>query len=48
MRRARFDASTLKRLIEADLPIKRLSTLARPEKTTLHGDISTLHICWVR
>jgi adenine-specific DNA methylase len=37
-----------KRLIEVDLPIKRISEIARPEKTTVHGNISTLHIWWAR
>lgn len=37
-----------KRLIEVDLPIKRISEHARPEKTTVHGNISTLHIWWAR
>src|SRR4029450_7797545 len=38
----------LKRLIEIDLPIKRISEHARREKTTVHGNISTLHIWWAR
>lgn len=38
----------LRRLIEIDLPIKRISEHARPEKTTVHGNISTLHIWWAR
>ena len=37
-----------KRLIEVDLPIKKISAHARPEKTTVHGNISTLHIWWAR
>ena len=37
-----------KRLIEVDLPIRRISAHARPEKTTVHGNISTLHIWWAR
>ena len=37
-----------KRLIEVDLPIKRISAHARREKTTHHGHISTLHIWWAR
>ena len=37
-----------RRLIEADLPIRRISDHARPEKTTVHGNISTLHIWWAR
>ncbi len=37
-----------KRLIEADLPIKRISAHARREKSIRHGHISTLHIWWAR
>src|SRR2546427_4713499 len=37
-----------KRLIEVDLPIKRLSAHARREKSIRHGHISTLHIWWAR
>ncbi len=37
-----------KRLIEVDLPIKRISAHARREKTVRHGHISTLHIWWAR
>ncbi len=37
-----------KRLIEVDLPIRRISDHARPEKTTVHGNISTLHVWWAR
>ena len=33
-----------KRLIEVDLPIKRISAHARREKSIRHGHISTLHI----
>ena len=33
-----------KRLIEVDLPIKRISAHARWEKSIRHGHISTLHI----
>jgi putative DNA methylase len=40
--------STPKRLVEVDLPIRRISRFARPEKTTVHGNISTLHIWWAR
>src|SRR5206468_7743790 len=41
--------STLpKRLIEVDLPIKRISAHARREKSIRHGHISTLHIWWAR
>src|SRR6187200_2705716 len=37
-----------KRLIEVDLPIKRISVHARREKSIRHGHISTLHIWWAR
>jgi len=37
-----------KRLIELDLPIKRISAHARREKSIRHGHISTLHIWWAR
>lgn len=37
-----------KRLIEVDLPIKRISAQARREKSVRHGHISTLHIWWAR
>jgi adenine-specific DNA methylase len=37
-----------KRLIEVDLPIKRISAHARREKAIHHGHISTLHIWWAR
>ncbi len=37
-----------KRLIEVDLPIKRISEHARREKSIRHGNISTLHIWWAR
>ena len=37
-----------KRLIEVDLPIKRISAHARREKIIRHGHISTLHIWWAR
>jgi len=37
-----------KRLIEIDLPIKRISTHARREKSIRHGHISTLHVWWAR
>src|SRR5215831_2981146 len=41
--------STLpKRLIEVDLPIKRISIQARREKSIRHGHISTLHTWWAR
>jgi putative DNA methylase len=35
-----------KRLIEVDLPIKRISEHARREKSIRHGHITTLHIWW--
>src|SRR6266480_2544790 len=37
-----------RRLIEVDLPIKRISAHARREKSIRHGHISTLHIWWAR
>ncbi len=37
-----------KRLIEVDLPIKKISAHARREKAIRHGHISTLHIWWAR
>src|ERR1700747_2159800 len=37
-----------KRLIEVDLPIKRISSHASREKSIRHGHISTLHIWWAR
>src|SRR2546422_1020327 len=37
-----------KRLIEVDLPIKRISVHARREKSIRHGHISTLHAWWAR
>ena len=41
-------ANYCKRLIEVDLPIKRISKHARREKSIRHGHISTLHIWWAR
>src|SRR5947199_638448 len=37
-----------RRLIEVDLPIKRISAHARREKSIRHGHISTLHIWFAR
>jgi len=37
-----------RRLIEVDLPIRRISEHARREKSIRHGHISTLHIWWAR
>ena len=37
-----------KRLIEVDLPIKRISAESRREKSIRHGHISTLHVWWAR
>jgi putative DNA methylase len=37
-----------KRLIEVDLPIKRISRFATTERSIRHGHISTLHIWWAR
>jgi putative DNA methylase len=41
-------AALPKRLIEVDLPIKRISEHSRREKSIRHGHISTLHIWWAR
>ena len=38
----------VKRLIEIDLPIERISAHARWEKGIGYGNISTLHIWWAR
>jgi adenine-specific DNA methylase len=43
-----MDRSYPQRLIEVDLPIKRISAHARREKSIRHGHISTLHIWWAR
>ena len=37
-----------KRLIEVDLPIKRISAHALSEKSVRHGHLSTMHIWWAR
>lgn len=37
-----------KRLIEVDLPIRKISEQARREKSIRHGHISTLHLWWAR
>src|SRR5437667_4103195 len=37
-----------RRLIEVDLPIKRISAHARREKSIRQGHISTLHMWWAR
>src|SRR6201992_939761 len=37
-----------KRLLDVDLPSKRISAHARREKSIRHGHISTLHIWWAR
>jgi hypothetical protein len=37
-----------KRLIEVDLPIRRISAHARREKSIRHGHIGTLHMWWAR
>lgn len=37
-----------KRLIEVDMPIRRISAHSRREKSIRHGHISTLHIWWAR
>jgi putative DNA methylase len=46
--RALNDRPYPQRLIEVDLPIKRISAHARREKSIRHGHISTLHIWWAR
>jgi transposase InsO family protein len=43
-----FMADTPKRLIEADLPIRRISAHARREKSIRHAHISTPRIRWAR
>ena len=43
-----IQATYPKRLIEVDLPIKRISAHARREKSIRHGHICTLHIWWAR
>jgi putative DNA methylase len=45
---SRMSTTHPKRLIEVDLPIKRISAHARREKSIRHGHISTLHIWWAR
>src|SRR5438874_976808 len=40
--------SNCKRLIEVDLPIKRISAHSRREKSIRHGHISPPHIWWAR
>jgi ribA/ribD-fused uncharacterized protein len=45
---AREGAAVVRRLIEVDLPIARISAHARREKSIRHGHISTLHIWWAR
>lgn len=37
-----------KRLIEVDLPIRKISQYARREKSIRHGHLSTLHLWWAR
>src|SRR5215212_6139682 len=46
--RLRVSKEMVRRLIEVDLPIRRLSEHARREKSLRHGHISTLHIWWAR
>jgi len=36
-----------KRLIEVDLPIKKISVHARREKSIRYSQVSNWHICWV-
>lgn len=40
--------SGVRRLIEVDLPIRRISEHSRREKSIRHGHISTLHAWWAR
>ena len=47
-RNTTMTSSYPKRLIEVDLPIRRISEHARREKSIRHGHISTLHIWWAR
>ena len=42
------DVSTIPRLIEVDLPIRRISAHASREKSIRHGHISTMHMWWAR
>lgn len=42
------DNHRFRRLIEVDLPIKRISAHAQREKSIRHGHISTLHVWWAR
>lgn len=37
-----------KRLIEVDLPIRKISAFSRAEKSVRQGHISTLHVWWAR
>ncbi len=37
-----------KRLIEIDLPIRRISVHSRAEKSVRQGHLSTLHVWWAR
>jgi adenine-specific DNA methylase len=37
-----------KRLIEVDLPIRRISAFSRAEKSVRQGHISTMHVWWAR
>lgn len=43
-----FASHDPKRLIEVDLPIRRISEHARREKSIRHAHISTLHLWWAR
>ena len=40
--------ATFRRLIEVDLPIRRISNEARREKSIRQGNISSLHVWWAR
>src|SRR5438876_8900461 len=43
-----FSEASPKRLIEVDLPIKKISAHSQREKSIRQGHISTLHIWWAR
>ena len=43
-----MSSAEVRRLIEVDLPIRRISAHARREKSIRHGHLSTLHIWWAR
>jgi putative DNA methylase len=45
---SREDATVVRRLIEVDLPIARISAHARREKSIKQGHLSSLHMWWAR